>query len=216
MRVGRRAATVVLLTIWAGAAAGCGPDEADAPAAADVTTSTSGPDDASAVPDATTDGAGSTAVGSTGAAPTAAATETSANQRAATTEPELAATTVAATEATSSSRASGSSPPSAASSSATTAVTGGPAGGPAVLVQSIDNTFRPQRIEVPVGTTVTWENRGRNAHDIVADGWGVAKEEFAPGDSFSHTFDTPGEYPYHCTLHGTADAGMTGLVIVTG
>ena len=32
----------------------------------------------------------------------------------------------------------------------------------------------------------------------------------APGKSYSHNFDTPGNYPYHCAVH----TFMTGAVTV--
>ena len=34
------------------------------------------------------------------------------------------------------------------------------------------------------------------------------------GMSASLTFDAPGDFPYYCSLHGTADNGQTGRVIV--
>ena len=87
-------------------------------------------------------------------------------------------------------------------------------------VLALDNNFRDEEIEIVAGTTVVWENGGRNDHNIVPvderAGWGVDIEEFRPGDVYSHTFTTPGEYPYYCTLHGTADFGMIGTVVVTG
>jgi plastocyanin len=91
--------------------------------------------------------------------------------------------------------------------------------GEEVEVLALDNNFRPEEIEIDAGTTVVWENGGRNDHNIVpvddADAWGVDIEEFHPGDVYSFTFATPGEYPYYCTLHGTADFGMIGTVVVT-
>ena len=85
-----------------------------------------------------------------------------------------------------------------------------------VTVQAIDNTFRPDRIEVAPGTEVVWVNRGRNDHDLFADlGFGVTAAEFKPGDEYRHVFTEPGEYPYYCTIHGTPDVGMTGTVVVT-
>ena len=45
--------------------------------------------------------------------------------------------------------------------------------------------------------------------------WGVAAEEFAPQATYSHVFDTPGVYPYVCTIHGVRDKGMAGTIIVT-
>ncbi len=85
-----------------------------------------------------------------------------------------------------------------------------------VTVQAIDNTFRPDRIEIAPGTEVVWVNRGRNDHDLMTDlGFGVTAAEFGPGDEYRHVFTEPGEYPYYCTIHGTPDVGMTGTVVVT-
>ena len=79
-------------------------------------------------------------------------------------------------------------------------------------VAAKDNKFLPAAIQVPAGTTVTWEFKdGFVPHDVTGDG-------FASGDpqrkgSFAHTFDQPGTYPYRCTVHD----GMTGrVVVVTG
>ena len=73
-------------------------------------------------------------------------------------------------------------------------------------------------MEVAAGTEVVWTNVGRNDHDIeAADGsWGVGKELFGPGETYSHVFTEPGEVTYYCTIHGTANAGMVGTVVVTG
>lgn len=92
------------------------------------------------------------------------------------------------------------------------------ANGEVVDVVALDNTFRPDSIEVVAGTAVRWENRGRNDHDVFpADdslGWGVDVSGFAPGDEYTLLFDTPGEYPYFCSIHGTKDVGMVGTVVV--
>ncbi len=95
-----------------------------------------------------------------------------------------------------------------------------PPNGETVVVLGLDNTFREETIEVEAGTEVLWENRGRNDHNVVpvdetAD-WGVEVEDFTPGDEYSLVFDTPGEYPYYCSIHGTAEVGMIGTVVVTG
>lgn len=91
--------------------------------------------------------------------------------------------------------------------------------GLSVRVQSLDNFFRPEVIEISAGTEVVWTNDGRMEHDVISpDGgdWGVAADLFFPGDEYRHVFTLPGEYPYYCSLHGNADFGMLGLVIVTG
>lgn len=90
---------------------------------------------------------------------------------------------------------------------------GGEAAAPATGVTQVaakDNRFTPAAIQVPAGTEVTWTFKdGFIPHDVVGDG-------FSSGDprrkgSFAHTFDRPGTYAYHCTVHD----GMTGRVVVT-
>ena len=39
--------------------------------------------------------------------------------------------------------------------------------GEEVEVLALDNNFRPEELEVEAGTTVIWENGGRNDHNIV-------------------------------------------------
>ena len=85
-----------------------------------------------------------------------------------------------------------------------------------VTVQAIDNTFRPDRIEIAPGTEVVWVNGGRNDHDLMTDlGFGVTAAKFGPGAEYRHVFTEPGEYPYYCTIHGTPQVGMIGTVVVT-
>ncbi len=84
-------------------------------------------------------------------------------------------------------------------------------------VQSIDNTFRPDRIEIASGTAVVWTNLGRTKHDILpveGDDWGVATDDFLPGATYRHVFTEPGEVPYYCSIHGTTKFGMVGTIVV--
>ena len=83
----------------------------------------------------------------------------------------------------------------------------------------LDNTFRPDEVEVAAGTEVVWENGGRNDHNVLpveGDDWGVEADDFAPGDVYSYRFTEPGTYAYYCSLHGTTTAGMVGTIVVTG
>ena len=93
-----------------------------------------------------------------------------------------------------------------------------PANGDVVDVVALDNTFRPETIEVVAGTAIRWENRGRNDHNVIPTdetaSWGAPTEAFAPGDEYTHLFDTPGNYPYYCTIHATPEVGMIGTVVV--
>lgn len=87
-----------------------------------------------------------------------------------------------------------------------------------VNVQSLDNTFRPGRIEIAPGTAVVWTNLGRTEHDILpveGDDWGVATEDFPSGATYRHVFTEPGEVPYYCSIHGSTEFGMVGTIVVT-
>ncbi|MEQ8438731.1 MAG: plastocyanin/azurin family copper-binding protein [Ilumatobacter fluminis] len=90
-----------------------------------------------------------------------------------------------------------------------------------VPVIGLDNSFRPQVVEVNVGDEVVWENRGINEHDVLfvqdsAAPFGVEVADFQPGDFYSHVFTEPGEFRYYCSIHGNETVGMVGTVIVTG
>ena len=78
-------------------------------------------------------------------------------------------------------------------------------------VAANDNKFTPPAIQVPAGTTVTWEFKDRFVpHDVTGEGWTSGDPQRS--GTFTHAFDQPGTYPYRCTLHG----GMDGRVVVTG
>lgn len=86
-----------------------------------------------------------------------------------------------------------------------------------VEVHALDNTFRPNRVVVAPGTDVRFVNRGRNDHNtlsITKGAWGVEDAGFRPGAEYTHRFAEPGEYHFYCSLHGTPDFGMTGVVVV--
>jgi plastocyanin len=70
-------------------------------------------------------------------------------------------------------------------------------------------TYSPSEVHISPGGSVEW--LGDFAmHPLVSDDalWQVVNT----GTQFSHTFDQPGVYPYHCQVHGTF--GMVGTVIV--
>lgn len=87
-----------------------------------------------------------------------------------------------------------------------------------VEVGALDNQFTPPYIEIKRGTTVTFENDGRNPHNVVPANDGaftpIETDAFPPGSSAAVTFDVAGDYPYYCTLHGTPGKGMTGAIRV--
>jgi len=96
--------------------------------------------------------------------------------------------------------------------------------------------FRPATITVSVGEEVLWYNNSARAHSITAydDGIPEGAEFFATGgydstsaareawdgmngalesgETFAHTFETPGRFNYFCIPHERA--GMVGQVVV--
>jgi plastocyanin len=103
-----------------------------------------------------------------------------------------------------------------------------PAGAAAVVIPegafdpaNADKAYSPAQITVPVGATVTWTNEDLLAHTVTSgesdgangDPDGVFDSgDLPPGQTYSHTFDTPGTFPYYCTPH----PWMKGTVIVEG
>lgn len=76
-----------------------------------------------------------------------------------------------------------------------------------------DFAFHPDSLAVPVGATVTWINceiPPQEPHTTTSDSSVWNSPELSPGDRFSHTFPTPGGFPFHCTPHPF----MTGKVVV--
>jgi nitrite reductase (NO-forming) len=83
-----------------------------------------------------------------------------------------------------------------------------------------DEAYTPPVITVEAGTTVTWTNEDAIVHTVTS---GTASDtagtfdgtfdsgDMAEGDTFSFTFDEPGEFPYFCIPH----PWMQGTVIVT-
>lgn len=76
--------------------------------------------------------------------------------------------------------------------------------------------FGPQKISVTAGSTVTWTNQDAILHTVTAGTSAKPEKTFdakmdGVGSTFSFTFDNPGTYPYHCSIH----AVMTGVVTVT-
>jgi plastocyanin len=84
----------------------------------------------------------------------------------------------------------------------------------AVEVAMADDRFVPDAITVPVGTTVTWVNKGSNQHSIAAYDHSFESGTLETGDRFSHTFSVPGTVRYLCKHH--ARHGMIGTVTVDG
>lgn len=71
--------------------------------------------------------------------------------------------------------------------------------------------FNPETVTIPKGATIIWTNSDSASHTIVSDdGNEISSNSFSKGETFAHTFNTPGTYNYHCGIHPS----MKGKIIV--
>jgi len=64
-----------------------------------------------------------------------------------------------------------------------------------------DHAYRPGTIHVPVGATVTWQNRDEEVHTVTSTAQAFDSKAIDTGEHFDHTFTAPGTYAYFCALH---------------
>ncbi|MEM8603010.1 MAG: plastocyanin [Cyanobacteria bacterium P01_H01_bin.121] len=75
--------------------------------------------------------------------------------------------------------------------------------------------FQPSSLTINAGDTVEWKNNKLPPHNVVfqgADQYNHKALAFSAGETFSATFDEPGEYSYYCEPH--RGAGMMGKIVV--
>lgn len=77
------------------------------------------------------------------------------------------------------------------------------------VVNMTQGGFDPADLQVKVGTIVTWKNMDAANHSVTFDDGSVDSGSISPGKSASHTFDTPGTFMYHCSLHPTSQGRIT-------
>lgn len=61
--------------------------------------------------------------------------------------------------------------------------------------------FSPAQITVSAGTKIIWTNKDSVAHTVTSDEKKFDSGLFGQNKEFSHVFDTPGTFAYHCTPH---------------
>jgi plastocyanin len=83
------------------------------------------------------------------------------------------------------------------------------AGEPTVAVGH--NRLTPSELTVKPGTTVTFENQDAmpGGHTIVADDGSFQSPGLAKGQTWTHTFDESGSYPYSIKEHPAAKGSVT-------
>ena len=81
-----------------------------------------------------------------------------------------------------------------------------------VKVKSL--SFSPKKVEVQVGESVVWTSEARTKHSATSDDDGKTFDtgDIEPGKSSKAVkFEKPGEFKYHCKVHGKT---MSGTVVV--
>lgn len=91
-----------------------------------------------------------------------------------------------------------------------TAWAGSACAAPAVQVVIENYAFTPANLTVAKGTTVEWVNHDTVPHTVAADQPHFESAPLDTDETFSKTFNEPGEYTYVCTQHGR----MSGTVTV--
>ena len=81
---------------------------------------------------------------------------------------------------------------------------------PANYVEIRNLRFGPDTIQIAAGGVLTWTNNDGFAHTVKGDMAPFASDVLSPSRTFTQSFDTPGTYDYHCTIHPF----MRGKVVV--
>jgi LPXTG-motif cell wall-anchored protein len=69
--------------------------------------------------------------------------------------------------------------------------------------------FSPSSLTVNTGDTVNWTNNGADPHDVT--GSGLSSGTLNPGQGYSYTFDSAGDFSYICSLHPFMKGSVTVL-----
>ncbi len=87
-------------------------------------------------------------------------------------------------------------------------------GGAQVLVSDMRGYQFEKEVHVDAGTTITWNNADPAVHTVTATDLSFDSGDIAPGDSWSHTFTTPGTYEIYCKPHAyqASDGSWKGMV----
>jgi len=79
-----------------------------------------------------------------------------------------------------------------------------------VTVDITKFTYAPKELTIAPGTRVVWTNKDETPHTVTSNDKSFASKGLDTGDKFEHTFATPGDFDYICTVHPF----MTGTVHV--
>src|SRR5262245_45119132 len=71
-------------------------------------------------------------------------------------------------------------------------------------------TYSPASIQISAGDTVQWISRdATDVHTVTHNDLTTFRSNILnEGDTFEHTFDTAGDFPYFCEVHGKQMSGV--------
>jgi plastocyanin len=76
-------------------------------------------------------------------------------------------------------------------------------------VDVIDNDYKPAVVQIPVGSTITFNFTGAAAHSVTDDYGRFDSGIKTHGNTWDYTFTTAGTYTYYCTLHHVMQGKIT-------
>ena len=89
-------------------------------------------------------------------------------------------------------------------------------GDDARVIDMKDFVFSEETVTIKAGTSVRWTNSDIASHTVTADDASFDSGDIAPGSAWTHSFDEPGTYRYHCTPHSAQnEAGEWGGMVAT-
>jgi plastocyanin len=65
------------------------------------------------------------------------------------------------------------------------------------------SAYGPSQVDVLPGKTVRWSNVSERTHTVTSDTGLFDSGHLGPGGRFDFTFNQPGTYRYHCTIHSS-------------
>jgi plastocyanin len=65
------------------------------------------------------------------------------------------------------------------------------------------SAYGPSQLDVLPGRTVSWSNVSQRTHTVTSDTGLFDSGHLGPGGRFDFTFNQPGIYLYHCTIHSS-------------
>jgi plastocyanin len=78
-----------------------------------------------------------------------------------------------------------------------------------VTIEVKNFAFTPKNLTVSTGTKVTWKFDDSAGHTATANGGAFKSPTLSNGKTYSFTFNTPGTYPYICSIHQYMTATIT-------